>query len=124
MTLDECLSALIRDAAKLAIRDEMPAILREHLARADAMRELVRPAARDEPFSTRAAASYAGVSEPTIRAWAASGQLRTVRAGRVIKVRRSDLDAFLARSTPRDGDVIDLSVRAREILSSMRHSND
>ena len=124
MTLEECLSVLVRDAATLAIRDEMPALLREYLARADAMRELVRPVTRDEPLSTRAAASYAGVSEPTIRAWAASGQLRTIRAGRVIKVRRSDLDAFLARSTPRDGDVIDLSARAREILSAARHSND
>lgn len=124
MTLDEYLSTLVRDATKLAIRDELPAIIREHLARLEEAREAVRSAASDPALSTKAAARHAGVSEPTIRSWAVSGQLRAIRAGRVIKVRRSDLDAFLARSSPRGEGVIDLSARAREILSSARRSND
>jgi excisionase family DNA binding protein len=116
MTLESELQAMIREAAKLAIRDELPALLREHL------KPLVERAApgpeRGEALSTIRAARYADVSPATVRAWVASGQLRAQRAGRVLKVRRGDLDAFLARSEPRNGEVIDLSERAREILST------
>jgi excisionase family DNA binding protein len=124
VTLDDYLATLIRDATKLAIRDEVPAIMRECLARLESAPHAESVGERDPPLSTKTAARHAGVSEPSIRAWVASGQLRAIRAGRVIKVRRSDLDAFLARSAPREGGVIDLSARAREILSSARRSND
>jgi excisionase family DNA binding protein len=124
MTLDDYFATLVRDATKLAIRDEVPAIIREHLARLEQAQESVRASEHDPALSTKAAAHYAGVSEPTIRARVASGELRAIRPGRVIKIRRSDLDAFLARSSPRGEGVIDLSARAREILSSARRSND
>jgi excisionase family DNA binding protein len=72
------------------------------------------------PLSTEAAAAYAGVSAATIREWVSTGQLRAQRAGRVIKIRQGDLDAFLARAGTHDDGVIDLSERAREILSGKR----
>jgi excisionase family DNA binding protein len=122
MTLESDLRDLIRDAAKLAIRDELPSLLREHL------KPLVERAApgpdRGEALSTVIAARYANVSPATVRAWVASGQLRAQRAGRVLKVRRADLDAFLARSAPREEGVIDLSERARAILSGKKRAKE
>jgi excisionase family DNA binding protein len=122
MTLESDLRELIRDATKLALRDELPAIIREHLK--PLLERQERSAERGEALSTVAVASYAGVSPATVREWVSSGQLRAQRAGRLLRVRRSDLDAFLARSSPRGEGVIDLSARAREILSSARRSND
>ena len=122
MTLEQELRDLIRDATKLAIRDEVPAILREHLRQL--LEREQRPAEQGEALSTVQAARYAGVSPATIREWASAGQLRVQRAGRVIKVRRGDLDAFLARSAPRGEGVIDLSERAREILSGAKQPRD
>jgi excisionase family DNA binding protein len=86
---------------KLALRDELPAIIREHLRPLLEGRET--SADRGEALSTMAAAAYVGVSPATVREWASSGQLRAKRAGRLLRVRRSDLDAFLTRSAPRAG---------------------
>ena len=56
--------------------------------------------------------------------WASSGRLRSQRAGRGLRLRKSDLDAFLSRAEPRGEGVIDLSERAREILSGAKRSKE
>lgn len=122
MSLESDLRDLIREATKLALRDELPAIIREHLRPFLARQEATTD--RGEALSTHAAAEYAGVSPATIREWVSAGRLRAQRAGRVLKVRKSDLDAFLARSAPREHGVIDLSERAREILSGKKPSRE
>lgn len=43
------------------------------------------------------AAAYARASVPTVRDWIASGRLQAYRPGRRVLIRRSDLDAFIAR---------------------------
>lgn len=51
-----------------------------------------------DPWLTPAEASaHAAVSEDTLRAWISSGLLPTGRVGRVIRVRRSEIDALLTR---------------------------
>lgn len=122
MTLESDLRDLIREATKLAIRDEVPAILREHIKQLVERDE--RATDRGAALSTVDAAEYVGVSPATIREWVNAGQLRAQRAGRVLKVRRGDLDAFLARAAPRGDGVIDLSERAREILSGHKRSRE
>jgi excisionase family DNA binding protein len=123
VTIDHELRELIREAAKLAIRDEGPAILREQLKQL-VDRRADPPADSDQRLSTNGAARYAGVSTATIREWASSGRLRSQRAGRVLRFRKSDLDAFLSRAEPRGEGVIDLSERAREILSQSKRSRE
>jgi excisionase family DNA binding protein len=128
MTIDHELRQLIREATQLAIRDELPIILREQLKQFAEAREGTAATAatvRGNPaLSTDEAGEYAGISPGTIRAKVASGELRAVRVGRVIKIRRTDLDAFLARSGARADGVIDLTARAHEILASTRSSHD
>lgn len=49
-----------------------------------------------EYLSTVAAATVASVNEGTIRRWVRAGKLRGYRAGRVLRVRRDELDQMLA----------------------------
>ncbi|MGE0401252.1 MAG: helix-turn-helix domain-containing protein [Kofleriaceae bacterium] len=66
-------------------------IVREELAGA-------KPSPPSDPkahLSTRAAAQHAGVAIGTIRRWVRDGKLRELRAGRHLRVRRSDIDALL-----------------------------
>lgn len=89
MTFDAQLRALIAE------------VVREELARAAA-----RP---EEYLSTREAADTARVAPGTVRRWIREGRLTGQHAGRTIRVKRSDLEAFL-RSGP--GPSNDLSPEA------------
>jgi excisionase family DNA binding protein len=122
MSLEDDLRDLIRDVTRLTLREVLPELLREYLKpHVDAPR---RERIDGTPLSSKAAADYAGVSPETIREWVSKGLLRAQRAGRVIKIRQSDLDAYLARAGSHDDGVIDLSERAREILSGKKRSRE
>jgi excisionase family DNA binding protein len=66
-------------------------IVREELAKA-------KPANDSDYLTTAEAAKLAKVTEGTVRRWARSGRLTTHRAGRVVRVRRSDLLDLLRSS--------------------------
>jgi excisionase family DNA binding protein len=51
-------------------------------------------------FSTRQAAQILNCSERTVREYIRQGRLAAVKPGRVLRVRQSDIDAFLANLTP------------------------
>jgi len=55
-----------------------------------------QPAPAAEYLSTTDAATVASVNEGTIRRWVRAGKLRGYRAGRVLRVRRDELDRMLA----------------------------
>jgi excisionase family DNA binding protein len=84
----------------------------------------------DAWLTPAAAAEYAAVSEDTLRAWISSGQLRAGRVGRVIRIRRSDVDALLAgqdaslnASAPKravEQDAGPVSDASKSILTSLR----
>jgi excisionase family DNA binding protein len=44
------------------------------------------------------AAALARCSPKTVYRWAATGQLGRVRLGRLVRIRRDDLEAFIARN--------------------------
>lgn len=72
-----------------------------------------------EPWlTTSEGARYAAVSEDTLREWIANGQLQAGRVGRVLRVRRSDIDRLLLDRTSKEDDE-PLSERAREIVASL-----
>jgi len=48
-------------------------------------------------MTVKHAASYAVVSEVTVRRWIACGYLKVYRAGRQIRISKSDLVAFLKK---------------------------
>jgi excisionase family DNA binding protein len=54
-----------------------------------------KPAAAGEFVSAAEAAKIASVSSQTIRAWIRSGKLATYKAGRVLRVKRTELEEFL-----------------------------
>jgi excisionase family DNA binding protein len=74
-----------------ALRAYIVGIVREELARAIA--DVRTP---EEYLTTRAAAHFAGVAMGTIRRWVREGRLPEHRAGRVVRVRRADLERLLA----------------------------
>ena len=76
---EHALRELIEDATRRVVREE-----------------LSREPGRDRYLPVAEAAEVAGVAPDTIRAWIGQGRLRRYNAGREIRVRRSELDVFLA----------------------------
>ena len=86
------LASTLRSVVREVVREEMAALAE------------TRPEP-DAYLSTAAAASIAGVAEGTIRRWVREGWIPGHRAGRVLRVRTSDLQRLLesgARSPKRD----------------------
>ncbi len=52
-------------------------------------------------LTRKEAATYLGASEHTLAVWASTGRygLPYVKVGRLVRYRRDDLDAFIARNT-------------------------
>lgn len=96
--LDEPLRALVRDV----IREEVRAALRDHAA---LDRRNGGAVGAGGYLSIARAAAFADVAPGTIRAGIRAGRLPSQRAGRVYRVARADLEAFVARSAAERGDV-------------------
>lgn len=75
-----------------AFRPLICEVVREELAKQ-------QPAAPEVFLSTRAAAAVAGVAAGTIRRWVGEGRLTGHHAGRVLRIRRVDLEHLLT-ATP------------------------
>lgn len=91
------MSLFDESALREIIRDEIRTVIRQELGR--------KPAAAGDYVSVSEAAQIASVQAQTIRAWVRSGKLTEYKAGRVLRVRRSELEAFLAKGvTPDDAD--------------------
>jgi len=82
------------------------------------------PAPAVEPWmDTTEAATYAGVREETIREWVRGGGLAAGRAGREIRLKASDIDAYLradAKPTRRGKQI---HARVLEILGDQESNN-
>ncbi|MBX3151512.1 helix-turn-helix domain-containing protein [Candidatus Obscuribacterales bacterium] len=55
---------------------------------------------RSELLTRREAATYLGVSEQTLAIWKCTGRynLPYIKIGRLVKYKKADLDAFIARN--------------------------
>ena len=82
------------------LRAAISEIIRAEFAR------LAKPAPVDDYLTVAAAAEFASVSTATIRRWVKDGDLKEHRAGRVLRVKRSDLERLLrvGSSKKRDRD--------------------
>lgn len=67
--------------------------------------DATRRAPEDPEFTKAEAAEYRGVSQRTIDTWIARGYLRAyrLRGSRLIRIRKSDLDAMLVEIEASDG---------------------
>ena len=85
----------IDDAFRTAMRVELRSVVREEIraALAEAQPSSIEKGAY---LSVAKAARFAEVHPDTIRAWIKAGQLRGHRAGRELRIRREDLDHFMA----------------------------
>ena len=82
----------------------------------------VVPVVQAEPWlSVAEGARHAAVSEETLREWITLGQLPAGRCGRVLRVRRSDIDAMLMQKPGTGGaePVGEPTPRSNEILATL-----
>lgn len=101
----------LRDLVREVVREEVRAALDEQRP------EEAEPAPDREPryLTAREAARIASVRPETVRGWVARGELPDHRAGRLLRVRLDQLQAYLARARrPRGG--MDEDERVRHIL--------
>jgi excisionase family DNA binding protein len=107
----------------VSFETEIRGILREEIR--SALRDML-PTAAPAPkapaayLSTREAAELVGVRPETVREWVASGDLPPHGAGKVLRVRRDQLEAFMASSRRRATAEVDLDQRARDIIAGRR----
>lgn len=102
----------IREAVRDVVREEIEAVLRRI---GPSVQQPVAPVS--EYLSIADAAELVHVHPATLRGWINEGRLRGHRAGRHHRVRRSELEAFLASLDHSDED-FDLDKRARELATA------
>ncbi len=71
------------------VTDALRTVVREEFGRA-------APGVAEEFLSVAQAARLAGIAAGTIRAWMMEGKLRRYHAGRVLRVKRSELEQLLS----------------------------
>lgn len=89
-----------------ALRTMIAEVVRQEIAKAGLA---PKPAGADGYLSVAQAAELASVAPGTIRRWVREGELPDRRAGRVLRVRRADLEELLRRGGDRRDRDEDLS---------------
>lgn len=72
-------------------------------------------------ISPKDAANRLGITAGTVRTWIAKSKLRAHYAGRLLRIRTSDLDAFMAAQRT-SGELVDVDEKVRSILSKPRRT--
>ena len=95
----------------VTLRAMIVQVVREELERAaDKVNQ------RDEYLSPRAAGALAQVAPGTVRRWIREGRLAGHHAGRVLRVRRADLEALLRRPRVISVDHVEPEALARRLF--------
>jgi excisionase family DNA binding protein len=106
-TVDQALRELLREAHS-PLQKQIEALATR----------LTRDAAEtDAVVSVRTAAKLASVSPGTVRNWVRTGQLSRLGAGRLVRIRRSDLLVLLSRGDSTDRTSATAEEQATRILS-------
>lgn len=94
-----------------SLEETIRAIVRDELARAE--RERTAASSSDEYLSTGDAAKLADVASGTIRRWIREGKLTEHRAGRLVRIKRADLEEYLRAGGRAVDDSNSAGARAR-----------
>lgn len=103
------------ETVRLIVREELQALERRL---ATAMQSKQNSNA-DERLTLAQAASLAGASVTTMKKWISTGALEVDRHGRLVRVRRGDVEALLARHRVHGGE-LDADEIADQILGRGR----
>lgn len=109
--IDVAIRDAVRDVVREVVREEIRIALREWTPQATLKTEI-----GDGFLSIAEAAKLAHVHEATIRAWIGKGVLRGFRAGRHHRLKRADLERFMASSV--DGETVDLDAQAAKLAAA------
>lgn len=101
-------------ALRRLIRDELCEVLREELIAMGGG----PPPPTSNYLSPKQAAALAGTSVSTIHSWRRQGRLKTYRAGRLVRVRRDELEALMAGQSA--SETPDSNARAAAIIKKGR----
>lgn len=113
-TIDAALRELVRDV----VREELRSLLEHPVVQPG--EEERQPTGTDEYCSLKRAAELADVHPATIRTWIREGHLIGYRAGTSLRIKRRELDAYLARGIRQPSPPVDLDERAADILARSR----
>lgn len=108
MSLEAELRSLVRDEVRDVLREELQVLLQD--------RGGIRNAA-EAYLSIAKAARVADVAPGTVRAWIRSGRVESRRAGRVLRVSRTELERFMALQ-PSEAQRQTISRRADAMVGS------
>ncbi len=97
--LEEVIRGIVRDEVRAAVAEVMT-------------RNRAAPVTDSGYLSISGAARFASVAPGTLRRWIRTGRLPVRRAGRVYRIARAELEAFLER----DGRSADMVAKARSIV--------
>jgi excisionase family DNA binding protein len=89
------MSLFNEDALRHIVESAVDSAFQRHLGE--------KPAAAGDYLSVAKAAQIAAVSPQAIRTWIRAGKLKQYNAGRVIRVRRTELEALLASPSAHAG---------------------
>ena len=117
--LEQALAEIVRLAVS-DLRDEI-AMLRAEVKELHTRLGPGAEGANPRFLSPDDAAVVAGGDPETVREWTRRGDLPVYHAGRLLRIQKSDLVAYLARKTDPSNEVEDLA-RVRELLQSVRNS--
>lgn len=118
--------SILEDALREIIRDEIAQHRKEFLTDIEsiieaAMNDKAGASSNAVYLTSAEAAELVGVSPTSIRNWVARGELQAHYAGRLLRVRRDELEAYISRDRPRDTDKVDRAVadeRARDLAKA------
>lgn len=102
MVFEDAFRNMLRDEMRTVVREEVREALRVGHQGPEERNAEGRTAAdsAEEFLSPANAALFAGVSSKTIRCWVRCGKLRRYSAGRLVRVKRSELEALMGAEAP------------------------
>jgi excisionase family DNA binding protein len=131
MSQDEfTLDAVLREGVRRLFREELAPLIRTEVAQtvrrhlSEARQDHQQPVQSKLPLMTvTEIAAHCGVTEPTVRDWIKAGYLPAHRpgAGRIYRIHREDLDAFLLKLPQIRVDAVpDVGEQVERILRRVR----
>ena len=118
MSIETAIRELVRDVVRDVVRDELSTALHQSVEPTPQIDTDAEPAA--EYVSAKTAATILEVNEETIRVWTRKGVLPAHWAGRLLRIKRADIDRFVLTGGNAEREEFDVDAEAKKLLASKR----